>query len=191
VSNKTCVTYSFGELRKTIFLISFMLCLTVKLFPQSEEYMMKAVAFEKISLFISWPVNPSENPASQEFVISVLGQNPFGKILEEVYRDKKIKDKKVKINYIASIQNLTECDILFIPKIKISELQKVIEHIKGLPVLTVSDTQGFAEKGCFINFYQFENKLRFEINQKRLQDAGFIVDYRLLRVSKVLNPVIE
>jgi hypothetical protein len=176
---------------KEIFLIAAMLCLSAKALTQSEESMMKAVAFEKLSMFITWPEHSSENNAKQEFVITVLGQNPFGNILEEVYKNEKIKDKKVKINYISSIQKLTDCNILFIPKIKISELQKVLDYLKERPILTVTDTEGFAEAGCFINYYEFEDKLRFEINQKGMQDAGFKVDYRLLRVSKVLNPIAQ
>lgn len=191
MAKKIFHTYSLRCLMKEIFLIAAMLCLSAKALTQSEESMMKAVAFEKLSMFITWPEHSSENNAKQEFVITVLGQNPFGNILEEVYKNEKIKDKKVKINYISSIQKLTDCNILFIPKIKISELQKVLDYLKGRPILTVTDTEGFAEAGCFINYYKYENKLRFEINQKGLQDAGFTVDYRLLRVSKVLNPVIK
>jgi hypothetical protein len=70
-------------------------------------------------------------------------------------------------------------------------LQKVLDYLKERPILTVTDTEGFAEAGCFINYYEFEDKLRFEINQKGMQDAGFKVDYRLLRVSKVLNPIAQ
>jgi hypothetical protein len=176
---------------KGIILIAMMICLSAKAFTQSEELMVKAVAFEKLSMFIKWPANSSENNANEEFVITVLGQNQFGNLLEKVYKNGKIKDKRVKINYISTIQKLTDCNILFIPKIKISELQKVLDYLKGRPILTVTDTEGFAEAGCFITLYESENKLRFEINQKSLQDAGFTVDYRLLRVSKVLNPVIE
>ncbi len=178
-------------LMKPICIIALMICLSGKALSQSEEYMMKAVAFEKLSMFITWPARSSENNASREFIIAVLGQNPFGNILEEVYKNGKINGKKVKINYISSIQKLTDCNILFIPKIKISELQKVLDRLNGQPVLTVTDTEGFAQAGSFVNFYISENKLRFEINQKGMHDAGFSIDYRLLRVSKVLNPVVE
>ncbi len=162
-----------------------------KLFSQSAEYTMKAVAFEKLSLFITWPANTIKNDPSHEFVIAVLGQNPFGSILNDVYKDKKIKDKRVKIVNVKNIKQLTDCQILFIPKIGRAELQGDLNSIKGRPILIISDTDGFAEAGCFINFYLFENKLRFEINQKGMQDAGFTIDYRLLRVSKILNPTSE
>jgi hypothetical protein len=161
------------------------------LFSQSAEYTLKAVALEKISLFINWPANTLKNDPSKEFVIGVYGVNPFSKILEDVYKDKKIKDRKVKIVTILNIQSFTECHLLFIPKIKNSELNKILNYIKEKPILTISDSEGFAEAGCFINFYEYENKLRFEINQRGMEEAGFTIDYRLLRVSKVLNPVLK
>jgi hypothetical protein len=176
---------------KIVSFIALMFGLDAGLWSQSAEYTMKAVALEKLSLFISWPANTLKNDPSQEFVIGVLGQTSFGDILKDVYKDKKIKDRKVKIINIVNIQGLTECQMLIIPNIKISELNKILNYVKGKTILTISDTEGFAEAGCFINFYEYENKLRFEINQKGMKDAGFTVDYRLLKVSKVLNPVIE
>jgi hypothetical protein len=161
------------------------------LFSQSAEYTLKAVAFEKLSLFIDWKATAIQDNSSKEFVIAVFGKNPFGNTLKEVYENKKIKDKTVRIIYAKSIKDLTNCQILFISKTNKSELQKVLNYIKGRPILTISDTEGFAEAGCCINFYNFENKLRFEINQKRMIDAGFAIDYRLLRVSKILNPTTQ
>jgi hypothetical protein len=184
------INFSNQQVR-IIFFIVLIFGFETGLFSQSTEYTMKAVALEKIALFISWPGNTLKEGAAQEFVIGVLGNNPFGDILENVFKDKKIKDRKVKIIYVTKIQELTGCQLLFIPKIKTTELKKVLDNLKGKPVLTISDTEGFAEAGCFINFYEFENKLRFEINQKGLVNAGFTIDYRLLKVSKVLNPVIE
>ncbi|MCX6272240.1 MAG: YfiR family protein [Bacteroidetes bacterium] len=152
---------------------------------------MKAVAFEKLSMFITWPAGNQKSDMSHEFVIAVYGQNPFGDMLEKVYENKKIKDKKVKIVYINNIKQLNECQILFIADVGKEELKKVLGYVKDKPVLTISDSEGYAEAGCFINYYIYESKLRFEINQKAMQDARFIIDYRLLRVSKIINPTIE
>jgi hypothetical protein len=181
----------FRQPERLLLVFAVLISFNQKLISQQTETMVKAVAFEKLSMFISWPINSTGNDSMNEFVITVLGENPFGNTLDQLYGDKKIKGKKVVVNYINSIQNLIRSDILFISKMKMSEAKKVISSLKGLPVLTISDTEGFAEAGCFINLYEFEDRLRFEINQKGMQDAGFTVDYRLLRVSKVLNPVLE
>jgi hypothetical protein len=173
---------------KSLLFVVPLMCLTQELFSQQTETLVKAVAFEKISLFINWPDGTDNH---DKFIITVLGENPFGNTLEQLYKDKTIKGKKVVVNYITTIKDLGKCDILYISKMKISELKKIVSYAESLHVLTISDTYGFAEAGCFINLYEFDNKLRFEINQRKLLDAGFTVDYRLLRVSKVINPVIN
>lgn len=172
-----------------LLLFMSILLLNFKLFAQSNEYILKAVALEKIAMFITWPGETDKTIHSQDFVIAVLANKKFGNILEDIYRDKKIKDKPVSIIQITTIDELIQCDILFIPSIKTNELQHVLDGLKEKPILTISDTEGFAESGCFINFYEFENKLRFEINQKAMLNTGFSIDFRLLRVSKVINPL--
>lgn len=182
---------NFRYFSKVHMLLIFHLFTVILLNGQQSEYVMKAVALEKIAIFVNWPEPSLTEKVSQEFVIAVFGKNPFGNILEETFRNKTIKDRKVTITYIQNLQRLTYCDILFIPEMRLSELQAVLNDLKGKPYLTISDTEGFAEAGCFVNFYTFENKLRFEINHKAMTDAGFAVDYRLLRVSKVLNPLTQ
>jgi hypothetical protein len=180
---------NFRFILKEVSLLILLLFSVILLKAQQSEYVLKAVALEKIAIFVNWPEPGIHENVPDEFVIAVLGKNPFGDILEETYRNKQIKDRKVIIVYIQNIQKLTSCDILFIPEMRLSELQSVLIELKGKTYLTVSDTEGFAEAGCFVNFYTFENKLRFEINLKAMTEAGFTVDYRLLRVSKVLNPL--
>lgn len=169
-----------------LFTLSFFT--TSRVNSQTSEYELKAVALEKLSLFTEWPPHTFDNPKS-DFIIGVFGHNPFGKTLEDIYSSHKIKNKNVKIIYINNINQLTQCHILFISKMKISELRKVLDYTKSKHILTIADSDGFAEAGCFINFYNYEGKLRFEINQAAIETAGFSVDYKLLRVSKIVNSV--
>jgi len=154
---------------------------------QSTEYELKAVAFQKLSLFIEWPGNAFEN-SGNEFIIGVLGENPFGNLLESVYENVKIKDKKVKTVYFRNIEQAGKCHLLFIPKTSFKDLARIVDFIGTKPVLTIADSEGFAEAGCLINFYSYSGKLRFEVNQKALLAAGFITDFKLLKVSKIVNP---
>jgi hypothetical protein len=174
---------------KIVLLLILVICFNMKTFSQSSEYTMKAIAFEKLSLFVTWQADALKNNPSQEFVIAVFGQHPFGDILDEVYKNKKIKNRKVKIVYVNNIKQLKDCQILFVSKTSLNELQKVLNYVKGKSVLTISDTDGFAKAGCMINFYLYENKLHFEINQKVMIDEGFTIDYLLLRVCKIINPI--
>jgi hypothetical protein len=186
------MTESYLHRMKQIVLLIILLAGSIfptKTDAQANEYLLKAGYIEKITHFIEWPGIRNNNDSI--FKIAVLGEAQLSRAMEDIFNKVKINNRKVEIVTITNIQELKECHILFIPKIKTSELNKVLKYVNGKPILTISDTDGFAEAGCFINFYKYENMLRFEINQKSMKDAGFIVDYRLLKVSKVLNPVIE
>jgi hypothetical protein len=174
---------------KVVILIVLTVSAGSKLFSQTDINIMKAVAIEKIALFVTWPTCSTKDTTSHEFIIGVVGSDSFSEVLENVYKDEKIKNKRVKVVTITDTQEAIDCDLLYIPRIRISELEIVLNQIKGNAILTISDSDGFAEQGCFINFYENENKLRFEVNQRGMQEEGFNIDYRLLRVSKIINPV--
>ncbi len=159
----------------------------IKANAQANEYLLKAGYIEKIIHFIEWPEIQNNNDSI--FKIDVFGDEKFNYALGEIFNKVNAKDKKVKIRTVKNIEDITACQMLVISKIKQGDLNKLLNYVKGKPILTISDSEGFAEAGCFINFYEYENKLRFEINQKSMEDAGFTVDYRLLKVAKVLNPV--
>lgn len=182
-------------MNRIVFKIALLLVLTFgvngQLYCQSLDNTVKAVAIEKLAMFITWPKSAQMNDTSDKFIIAVLNNETFGKNLEEAYKNHQIKNKNVQVVYLENIQELKKCDLLFISNSSTNELKSVLSAIYGKPILVIADKEGFAEAGCFINFYEFDNKLRFEINQKSMQDAGFAVDFRLLKVSKVLNPVIE
>jgi hypothetical protein len=170
-----------------VFLMLFIYGITC-IFSQSTEAELKAVAFQKLSLFIDWPGNVFNNN-EKDFIIGVLGKNPFDNKLEDIYKNVRIKDRPVRIEYFRDIRQLKKCHLLFISRINETELKQILVKVDTLPVLTISDTEGFAEAGCFVNFYDYSGKLRFEINQKAMESAGFKVDYKLLSVSKIVNPV--
>jgi hypothetical protein len=55
------------------------------------------------------------------------------------------------------------------------------------PILTVSDTKGFAEKGVLINFYMMGDKIKFEINEKAVHESGLVMSYRLLNLARIVH----
>jgi hypothetical protein len=181
------VPVKHGLPRVLIMMTLFLLCAFQSTYSQSTEYELKAVAFQKLSLFIEWPQEAFENNGN-EFVIGVAGNNPFGGLLESVYENVRIKEKKVKIIYIRDFKQILQCHILFIPKMSFKDLEKILVFIGTKPVLTIADSDGFAEAGCLINFYNYSGKLRFEVNQKAMLAAGFSIDFKLLNVSKIVNP---
>ena len=96
----------------------------VKLKAQANEYLLKAGYIEKITHFIEWPGIKNNNDSI--FKIAVLGEAKLSRALEEIFNKVKVNNRKVRIVTIKNIQELTACQILIIPTIKTSELNKVL-----------------------------------------------------------------
>ena len=175
--------------RTVLFLILlftvFLQCKQVN--AQASEYRLKAVFLERFTRFIEWPEKTSISDTSKPFVIKIIGKNPFGDVLETIYSKTKIKNKPVKIYYISSLEEIEDCQILFIAASMESSLQQILKYTNEKPILTISDHQGFGQRGVIINFFIENNKVRFEINEKSLNQSGLYMSYLLLNVATVLK----
>ena len=124
-------------------------------------------------------------------VLGVIGDSPFGTILEDIYSHQKIKNRRVEIRYLSSIEEIEGCHLLFLSESKKKELPKILSFTGEKPILTIGDTKGFADKGVLINFFHSEDKIRFEINVLAVRDSGLSMSYLLLRLAKIVNPIEE
>ncbi len=171
----------------SLFLVLSLLGVTL---AQESEYNVKALFLERFTRFIEWPEESAVNDISQPFILGIIGENPFGTILEQIYSQKKIKDKKVEIRYISDKNEIPGCHLLFISKSEKKALSKILSFTREKQILTVSDTKKFAAQGVLINLYIVENKIRFEINELEARDSGLFISYRLLNLAKIVNPPI-
>ncbi len=190
-------------MKTAVILIFLIVSLQVVAFSDStfEEYAVKAAFLELVSNYIEWPAEQDMNDKSRPFVITVIGENPFiitrkgknttGDWLTTLYESQKIKDRKVEIRYISEIEDIPGCHILFVSRSMKKKLSEIVEAARQRPILTVSDTEGFAKKGIYINLYIENYKTRYEINQTCLKSSPLIISYKLFEWGKQVNPVKE
>ena len=173
---------------KNIVIVLFCMFLFIlKVFSQPQEYSVKAVFIERFTQFIDWPKEVLSETAPPFFIIGVIGENPFGNELENLYNSKLIKNKNVKILYLNSASEIDLCHVLFISSSKKNEILSILNLTSFKPILTIGDTTGFCEKGVLINFFVENSKIRFAINNTAFQNAGLTVSYHLLKYAKVIS----
>jgi hypothetical protein len=161
--------------------------LNVGILPaQYNADVMKAVYIEKITRFIDWPAAGSEKD-STVFVIGVYEDSKFYSALDDVFKGKKIKDKKVFVNKITTPNQLNSCDICYFSGKDISELKKFVKEANNNGVLTISEYNGFGEAGIHINFYLEDDKLKFEINKESTDQGKFRISSLLLKSAKIIQ----
>ncbi len=65
-------------------------------------------------------------------------------------------------------------------------MAKILEILQGAHVLTVGETDRFAQSGGMINFVLEENRVRFEINVEAADRAGLKISSKLLELAHVV-----
>ncbi len=175
-----------GRILITFLLVinSFML---MHLSAQKSEYAIKAAFLERFSRFVEWPEGSVVNDSSKPFIIAVIGENPFGSLLNKINMKRNGKQKRIIIRYFSTIDDFKNCHLLFISGSMESALSLILSAINNKPILTISDTPEFAHKGVHINMYRDYQKIRFEINEKAVRKSGLHMSHLLLRMSKIIK----
>jgi hypothetical protein len=166
--------------------IPFLFLNLVTVNGQYNENLIKAAYIERITRFVEWPAN-EKLTSHDQFVIGVFGEDDFYDILNTVFKEKPIKEHKVKIIIIELPEQINTCNICYISSKAKSSLGKFINTANSSGVLLISETPGFSKTGVHINFYIEEEKLKFEINEKSMVSAGFKVSYLLLQNNRVIK----
>ena len=64
---------------------------------------------------------------------------------------------------------------------------KLVQMVRGLPILTVGETPGFAEHGGVIRFVLEDNRVRFEVNVEAAHQADLTISSRLLTLARIVQ----
>lgn len=176
---------------KRIGLIIFLSFLSIQGFSQASIYVLKAVYLEKFSRFITWPQESLIDNPDEPFIIAVIGETPLTENLKQIYEIQEIKNKRVIIKKIKHFNEIQGSHILFIAESEKKNIDQIIAITSQQPILTIGETKGFAEKGVLINFFEKDNKLRFEINETAVLKSPLQMSYYLLNSARIVEPVGE
>jgi hypothetical protein len=147
----------------------------------------EAVFLFNFTQFVDWPPQAFADP-SAPIVICVLGSDPFGAALDEVVRGEAVKGHPLVVHRAQRIEELADCQILFISRSERAHLVPILATLKGRNVLTVSDLNEFANQGGMICFVLADNKVRLRVNLEATKTAGLTVSSKLLRFAQIVGP---
>jgi len=136
----------------------------------------KAIFIYNFTKYIEWPSAAKQG----DFVIGVFGKTNITSELEKMAILKKAGNQTIVIKQLTSVNDISNCQMLFIAADKSSQIGNVMAKIKNNSILIVSEDPGMAKKGSAINFVPTGNKLTFELNRTAAQKHE-------LNVSSSLN----
>jgi YfiR/HmsC-like len=157
---------------------------------ESSEYLIKAGFIYNFAKFVEWP-STAFAEADSPIVIGVLGTDPFGPMIDRIVEDKKIGSRGFvvkRFKWGKDLKDLRDCKILFVSGSEKAHIDEVVQMVKGLPILTVGETPGFAERGGMIRFVLEDNRVRFEVNVEAAHQAELNISSRLLTLARIVSP---
>lgn len=150
------------------------------------DYQVKAAYLYYFSTFVDWPPEAFAR-TGDELVIGVLGEDPFGRILDDTLRGKSVNDRRLVVKRFASARDARDSHILFICASERNRVPSILKALEGSAVLTVGDLEGFASRGGQIAFYTVDRKVRFDINAAAVERARIKISAQLMKLGRIVR----
>ena len=148
----------------------------------ASEYEIKAEFLSRFPKYVEWP-GPAFPAANKPITIGVLGDDPFGKTLDDIVRGQIAKDRPLEVKRFRRVEDVRDCQMLFISGSESNRLRSVLRELCGLNILTVSEAEKFVTYGGMIQFVKQPDGVRFKINTNATKRAGLTVSSRLLSLA--------
>jgi hypothetical protein len=150
------------------------------------EYQVKARYLYNFPLFVEWPGRAFRTPDSP-FVLGIVGQDPFGGILDELASNRTLHGRKIVIHRLKRDQDLRQCQLLFISRSEKDHVGSILAKVSGGTVLTVSEIEGFSTTGGVIGLVFDDDRVRFEINLDNAASAGLTISAKLSSLARAVR----
>jgi hypothetical protein len=167
-------------------LLVYISCEPLARAQSASEYQVKAVFLYNFAKFVDWPPDPSTDGHSP-IVLGIIGEDPFGDLLEKTVQGKTVNGRGLVVRRPRRESEARACQIIFVSSSEKKRLRPLLDSLKGASVLTVGESDGFAQLGGIINFTLEDNKVHFEVNVAAADRAGLKISSKLLSLAKIVR----
>jgi hypothetical protein len=174
------------------FLISLLVIGVIDLVPvkagspensETDIDQLKTAFIYNFTKYIIWP----DRNQAKTFKIGVLGKSNIVAPLQELAEKKLANDKSIEVHRFKTIQDLQDSQILFISASEKEQIGAILSTLGNKPILTISDTPGFCERGIMINFFMQGDMVKFEMNPVKLESAGLKASSQLQKLARIVR----
>lgn len=149
--------------------------------PQApSEYDLKVAFIYNFIKFVEWP--PEGSGERKDLQLCVLGDAPVKAPFADL-QGQELIGRRLVLAMLKEPQDVRSCQVLFVAQAMSRRMKEVLAAVKGRPVLTIGDTDGYARQGIMINMYIEKKRIRFEINTEAARAAGLRISARLLNLA--------
>ena len=146
----------------------------------SLEYQVKAAYLYKLLSFVDWPAG-SLPPPGAPLNLCVVGDDPFGSVLDQAAQNQKVDGRSLLVRRIATVSKSSDCQVLYIAGSKRQSVANALQAVKGAPSLTI--TEASEARGSIVQFVVKEGRVRFTIDVTAAAQNGLTISAKLLSLA--------
>jgi hypothetical protein len=157
---------------------AFCLSLAAGELHAAPEYGIKTAIMYNLMRLVEWPTQ-TQNSVQ----VCFIGAEPFADALNLI-RDKQVRNRPLEFVKDIRLEQAENCAVLFIAASESERLEEILTAVNHLPLLTVADSEGFAERGVITNLIREDNKIRVHLNLKAAERAHLGISQTLLELAQ-------
>ncbi len=151
-----------------------------------DEYEVKAAFLFNFMRFVEWPPAGPAGPGSP-FQLCILGDDPFGPLLDRMVHGKTVGGHPLQILRLKDAPEVRPCRIVFVRREENGKAAKLMEAVRGLPILTIGESHEFAQIGGMIYLTMQNDRVGIVINPKPAERAGLRISGKLMSLARILK----
>lgn len=153
---------------------------------EHREYRIKAAFLLNFIRYTTWPAECFADEKAP-IVLTVVGRDPFGSILEETFEGEEVNGRRVALVRAREVPERLAGHVVFCAEPTTAARARLLEAVQKRPILLVGETPEFAADGACINFYLANQKTRFEVNTDAVTEAELVISPAVLKLAKIVK----
>ncbi len=163
----------------TIALITILLLVVVSPGQDVTEPALKAAFIYNLAKFTYWP----EETSPRAFSMCVLGDSAVGEALDRSVKGRILEGKTISVTRLPPNGPVQGCRLLYLSGVTKEQSAQILTGLRDMPVLTISDLEGFTELGGIVQFFFERGQLRFIIGMESSKRSGLQLSAKLLALA--------
>ena len=145
---------------------------------------LKAAYIYNFAKFTEWPAGVVL--AAEPLALCVFGDTNVGEALKRAVKDRFLGGHPMAVSdmAVATVRPQPACHVMYVSGVTAGQAADVIAGVRDVPVLTLSDVDGFIERGGIAQFFFDKGQLRFTVQLESVKRARLRISSRLLALAR-------
>lgn len=144
--------------------------------PDSEPQL-EAAYLVNFMKYIEWPASNRHTTT-----ICLFGRDTLSAYLSS-HEGRLVGGKELRIRRVNSPEDMSNCQLIYIPDVEEGRIGAVLRWIQDLPILAASNADGFARAGGGIELLRNGGRVQFIVNADTLSRHGLNPSSQMMRLA--------